>query len=290
MQVLLADSEGASTALSETSLGITWRAGIAVAGALLVASAALAEPEQVVTLDVRTGQPFRVLVQRPSRPSGSVVLLAGGHGNLDISPDGRIGWGGGNQVVRSRGLYAAAGFVSAVPDLTPDEKRGDGVEPDYRWSESHARDIGGLIARLRAEAPPVWLVGTSRGSLSVANAAVRLTGPERPDGIVITSGLLMHIRGRAPSVETHVGHLERITLPTLLVQHEWDGCPFTPATAVAPFRALLTAAPRVDVRMLRGGDPRGDPCEARAYHGFNGLDREVVEVITGWFKANTPSR
>jgi hypothetical protein len=26
------------------------------------------------------------------------------------------------------------------------------------------------------------------------------------------------------------------------------------------------------------------------YHGFNGLDREVVEIITGWFKANTPSR
>jgi hypothetical protein len=26
----------------------------------------------------------------------------------------------------------------------------------------------------------------------------------------------------------------------------------------------------------------GDPCEGRAYHGFNGIEREVVEKIAAW--------
>jgi hypothetical protein len=30
---------------------------------------------------------------------------------------------------------------------------------------------------------------------------------------------------------------------------------------------------------LKGGDNRGDPCEAFAYYGFNGLERDVVEQM-----------
>ena len=30
---------------------------------------------------------------------------------------------------------------------------------------------------------------------------------------------------------------------------------------------------------------RGDPCEAFAYHGYNGLEREVVARIAGWITA-----
>jgi len=34
--------------------------------------------------------------------------------------------------------------------------------------------------------------------------------------------------------------------------------------------------------MLRGGRTQGDPCDAMAYHGFNGIDHEVVRAVVKW--------
>jgi len=250
-----------------------------------------AQPEQVLTLETRPGQTIRVLVRRPTEPPlGSVVLIAGGHGNLEIGPDGRLGWGTGNHLVRTRGLYADAGFVTTVPDIAPEFKRPGGAEEGYRSSAGHAQDLGGLIAHLRAETPAVWLIGTSRGAISVANAAARLTGPSLPDGIVISSGVLMSHRVQSSSAQTMVRGLDRIAVPTLLIAHDLDQCKVTPAADAASFRQLLTRAPRVDIKIVSGGISRGDPCEAFAYHGFNGIDSEVVALTTAWLKANTPSR
>jgi len=36
---------------------------------------------------------------------------------------------------------------------------------------------------------------------------------------------------------------------------------------------------------FKGGVSRGDPCEAYAYHGFNGLEKEVVSKIAEWIRA-----
>jgi hypothetical protein len=35
---------------------------------------------------------------------------------------------------------------------------------------------------------------------------------------------------------------------------------------------------------FKGGENRGDPCEALAYHGFNGLDKDVVAKIAEWIR------
>jgi hypothetical protein len=45
---------------------------------------------------------------------------------------------------------------------------------------------GPFTLRMRTQGA-VWLVGTSRGSISALNAAARLSGPSAPDGIVLTS-------------------------------------------------------------------------------------------------------
>jgi len=274
--------QGLLTGLVLTILGAGVASAVAGAGA---------QAEQVVTLETRPGQSIRVLVQSPPGPAlGSVVLVAGGHGNLEISSDGRLGWDVGNQLVRTRSLYAAAGFVAAVPDIAPEFKRPGGADEGYRSSAGHARDLGGVVAYLRPQASPVWLIGTSRGAMSVANAAARLSGPERPDGIVITSGLLMSTRRDSPSAQSTVRGLDRIAVPTLLVNHELDQCRFSPASDAPAFRRLLTGAPRVDVKTLSGGVSEGPPCESGAYHGFNGLDQNIVDLVTAWLKTNTPSR
>jgi len=146
------------------------------------------------------------------------------------------------------------------------------------------------VRRRESLCPPVWLIGTSRGAISVANAAARLSGAERPDGIVVTSGTLMSSRSDSQSAQSTVRGLNRIAVPTLLVGHELDQCRFSPASDAVAFRKLLTGAPRVDVKTLSGGISEGPPCESWAYHGFNGLDQELVNLVTAWLKTNTPSR
>lgn len=261
-------------------------------GAALLATAMLwsmpaAAVETVLDLPTR-GSNMRVLVDSPANPLGAVILIAGGSGRLDIEPDGRIAMLSGNQLVRTRSQYTAQGFATAVPDIAEDLKVGKtGVRDRYRWGAEQAADLGILIDHLRRTAAKVYLVGTSRGALSVANAAARLERSRKPDAIVITSGMLMHKTPEQPSVERNVGSLPAITMPALLVANEDDACAYTPASAAIPFKALLTASPRVDVVMLRGGNPdrKGMECEAAGYHGFSGLDAQVVRTVTDWLKA-----
>jgi len=259
-------------------------AGLAV---VLSLQPALAQTDEVVDLPTRPGQSMRLLLLKPgAKAEASVILLAGGHGNLQLGKNGSIGWGKGNQLVRTRAAYAKAGFLTAVPDIAPDLKRGEGGVPRYRWSEAYARDIGVLVKHLRGLSAPVYLVGTSRAALSVAKAATQLTGEEKPDAIVITSGLLTHVDDTQPSAERNVGRLERITQPTFIVFHSKDGCRYSAPSSATRFKALLTKAAKVDIKILSGGTNTGsNPCEADTHHGFQGQDAEVVGIVGDWLKA-----
>ena len=57
---------------------------------------------------------------------------------------------------------------------------------------------------------------------------------------------------------------------TLVVHHREDGCSKTRPEGVEPF--IKWAGGRARAVWLSGGVNEGDPCEARAYHGFNGID------------------
>lgn len=239
---------------------------------------------------VSRGQKVRALVVMPTgKPLGAIVLLTGGNGRLDIGTDGMPATGKGNQLVRTRIDYARAGFVVVVPDIAPDLKKGDGVAAGSRFSQAHADDMAAVVRHARTLAAPVHLVATSRGALPATKVATtKTTGPERPDTLVITAGMLMDVGGRQPSAEKSVGHLGRVTQPVLLVHHTDDGCAYTPASAVARAKPLFTGAKRVDIQMLSGGQamPAGeDPCQARSPHGFLGLDAEVVKTVVTWVRA-----
>jgi dienelactone hydrolase len=251
-------------------------------GGVLAVLPGLTRAEQVVEVPSR-GQSVRILMDRPAQPKASVVLVPGGNGDLHLTPTGGIGSLASNQLVRARALFVRAGYAVALADIAPDMRAGDGVRPGYRWSEDHAQDLGAVIAAMRQVARPVVLVGTSRGALSVANAASRLQGAMRPDAVVITSGMLMDTGGGQPSVQRNVPGIGAVTQPVLLVVHTRDACPLSPPDSAARFRPLLRSATKVDVVSLNGGGPgRGDPCEGASPHGFAGMDQQVVDAITTW--------
>jgi len=250
------------------------------------AAPALAQSDAVVEVESR-GQKVRALLLKPANPVGSVILLAGGHGKLDLGSDGRIGWGAGNQLVRTRAAYAQAGFITAVPDIAPDLKTPGGVVNYYRIGQPHARDVGALAAYLRALKPPVIVVGTSRGAISAANAVAKLAGPQRPEAMVLTSAMLMTIEAKTPSAQQAAGNdPKRLQIPSLVVGHQKDRCRWTLPASIGAFKSWYeTGGRKLDVVMLDGPEGTGDPCEARAAHGFAGIDGQVVATVGGWIKS-----
>jgi pimeloyl-ACP methyl ester carboxylesterase len=237
--------------------------------------------QQVVDLPTRPGVTERMIVLTPPQPKAAVVLLAGGHGGLQIFANGSQRWGEGNFLVRTRQLFADQGLVVAVVDA-PSDHLSPPFLRDFRQTPEHAADLKAVIAWLRQNAKmPVWLVGTSRGTQSAAYVATELTGPEGPDGIVLTSSILVDRNTRPiPAMP-----LEKIRVPVLVVHHEQDGCRLCAFSETPALMSKLTAASRSHLIAITGGQSRGDPCFAMAHHGYNGIEPEVVRQVADWMGA-----
>ncbi len=239
----------------------------------LAPAAAPAQSTQVVDLPTRPGATQRILVIKPEKPKAAVVLFAGGDGSIGIQPDGRISRGG-NFLVRSRDLFAGLELLTIVIDAPSDHS----TVP--RETADHVADIKAVIAWSRQQAPvPVWLVGTSRGTQSAAYVATQLpTAAGGPDGIVLTATMLNDRRGTAvPDMA-----LDRLRIPVLVAHHRHDACRYCLFSDMPRLMDRLTTPPRKELLVFEGGNDVGDPCQARAYHGFNGIEREVVGRIAAW--------
>ena len=237
--------------------------------------------ERAVDIPTRPGVTQRFLLLEAKQPKAVVVLFAGGDGGLRLVADGSMGALRGNFLVRTRQLFADQGLSVAVIDAPSDRQRAPYLS-GWRQSAEHAEDVRLLTAWLRQNLKlPVWLIGTSRGTQSVAAIATRFAGtPDAPDGIVLTSTILTDNAGRpVPAMP-----LEKISLPVLVVHHEQDGCRLCRFSEIPALMQKLTTASRKDLQAYRGGIDRGDPCEAMAYHGFNGLEKEVVAGIATWIR------
>jgi dienelactone hydrolase len=237
--------------------------------------------EKVVDLPTRPGVTQRLLLTEVPGAKAAVVLLAGGHGGLQIQSDGSMRWGAGNFLVRSRALFAQQGVTVAVVDAPSDKQ----VEPHlsgHRQRPEHVADLQAVIAWLRESAKvPVWLVGTSRGTQSAAHVATSLDAPNGPDGVVLTATILTDPRGRPVTAMA----LERLRVPVLVVHHQSDGCSHCPYGEVPTLMGKLVNAPRSQALGMTGGITRGDPCEAASHHGFNGIESEVVQKTVAWMLA-----
>lgn len=236
---------------------------------------------QVVDIPSRPGVTQRLLLIKPAQAQATVVLLAGGHGGLRLFNNGTMRWGGENFLVRTHEQFAEQGLAVALLDVPSDRRRPPFLE-GFRQTPEHVADLKATIAWLRREwGLPVWLAGTSRGTQSVAFVATELQGPDGPDGIVLSSSILSDERTLAvPALP-----LQRIRVPVLVVHHERDGCRLCAFNQVAALMDGLTAAPRKQLLAFSGGISEGDPCHAKAHHGFNGIEADVVRQAAAWMLA-----
>lgn len=202
----------------------------------------------------------------------AAVMLVGGTGDFEEVK--------GNFLLRIRDRLTAAGLLLAFPDVPSDRKAR--ALTDFRSDPRHAEDVRAVVAHLRRRADaPVFLIGTSRGTISAANAAARL-GPDLVAGAILSSTLTGRVRQNPENVFD--APLGQVRVPVLLLHHSDDRCHVTPARHVGNVRDALARSPRAEVRMLSGGWPAkaSDECAALANHGFYGLYDQAVAAMVGW--------
>jgi len=176
-------------------------------------------------------------------PSYAVILMPGGKGIM--SPQS------GNFLIRSRSLFAEGPFVAASTDATS--------KPDR---------IMAIASALQRRYPgvKVYVVGTSRST----DATMALSRPL--DGKVAG---FVHSSSMNPIASFDPRGLKS---RQLIVIHKKDACTATkPSNGAAASRSY-----GIQLIEMDGGKSTGDDCEAFAYHGYYGIERETVDKIKQW--------
>jgi len=248
--------------------------------ACFVANAA----EPTVEISSRN-QKIRAILLKPEKPVASVILLVGGHGQMDIARDGGIKWGRGNQLIRTRAEYLRQGFAVLVPDIAPDWKGPDSKPVSgYRWNPRHGADLGALVAYMRTIAEPVVVVGTSRAAVSAGAMLLAADGKNRPDYVVLTAAMLMPSGNQPSFLKAIQSNKEKAQVPLFLIGHKKDQCEYTLPASIDAFKAWR-GDDKLDILLLDGPQGTGHPCEAQAAHGFIGIDDQVVKAVSDWIKS-----
>jgi hypothetical protein len=254
---------------------------------------------EAVTIATRGRTTTRYAIAHPKGAAAqgariALVLLPGGGGHLDLDGQGCPRALKGNSLVRSIPNFHELGFITALVDAPSDHPGEDGLA-GFRISPLHAGDLGKVIADVRARADAlVWVVGTSRGSISAVNAGSRLSGPSAPDGLVLTSALMSGQSGARKSFVAQTVfdlRLEEIRVPVLIVGHAADKCIRSPAGLMGEIAARTNGA-REQVVIVTGGagtagGPRVDACEGRTPHGFLQQEAEVAAGIARFIRGGS---
>ena len=181
--------------------------------------------------------------------------------------------------MRSRSEFIKRGIIVVVVDAPSDQQRNWGMSDEFRLGELHFRDISVVVnalGKLFADIP-VFLVGTSRGSVSAAALGAKFG--QNIAGTVLTSSMF-EAAGRKSS-EPGPGlsgfDFTSIKARVLIVHHVSDRCASTPYSDAV---RLSDQFPLITV--FGGNAPQSDPCDPFSAHGFFGREAATIEQIVNW--------
>src|SRR5215510_9778149 len=246
----------------------------AFGGAPHVAHAADAEAVTIDTTFTVKTPPVRL--DKPAHRAGaSVVLMSGGNGLLSLDATGTITDSTGNFLIRSANLFLRHGLNVMMADATPAHPTG--LTQGFRLSATHAGELQGFInAAINRWGQPVWVVGTSNGSISTVTAAGFQPALTGLSGVVLTSSVTVLNAGTQPTFNLYVS---RITVPTQVVWHQDDHCVSSPPAGSAALFTAIPSANKASQAFEGGHSVATDPCGAFSEHGYAGIEPKVVKEI-----------
>ena len=248
---------------------------------LLLSLIGVGHAQEIVTLSTRPGVTQSYFLARaPENPQAVAVLFPGSGGLIRLRMEaGQIKFSPNNFLVRSRGEFVNRAIVAAIVDAPSDQQSGHGMTDEFRLGEQHLADVSAVVADLnkRFSGVSLFLVGTSRGSISAAALGARF---DKPLGGVVLTATMFRQAGRRASLQgpgLSGFDFSTIKLPLLFVHHVGDQCVVTPYSDAA---RLSEKYPLITV--FGGRAPQSDECEALSAHGFFGKEPETVAEIVNW--------
>lgn len=237
--------------------------------------------QEIVTVDTRLGvtQSFYVPSMGNRKPVAMAVLLTG---NIRLrNEEDRIRFNTGSFLLRSWRAYIRNGILPVIPD-GPSDLAAISINDTYRRSAEQAADMRAVLGELRKRYPglPVFLVGTSRSTVSVANLAAVLDAEIA--GAVLSASLFYEGRSNTRQVQQPLllaFNFSALRVPVLLAHHVDDAC------APAPYHAAVRLSQRFAYPLItvKGGHPnKSGVCDSLSAHGFYGKESETVDAIAGW--------
>ncbi len=233
--------------------------------------------KEVRSIQTRDGVTLSFLLRDKAETIGKtvVILFPGSDGAhpFRLEENGKVR--GNNFLVRTSKDFAQE-FTAVIVDAPSDHQ--SGMDDDFRKSSEHAEDIEKLITYLTLQgAERFFLIGTSRGTLSVASLAAKIQNP-LVRGCVLTSSLEYAKFMRWVALDT-------IKKPLMLVHHTDDACKICSFDEAIRTRDVLLKTTTVDFIAVTGGDaPKSGPCEALSAHGFLGVEEKAVKPIMEWIR------
>ncbi len=235
-----------------------------------------AAAEEIVTVSGRPGATQSYLLLHYPSPQAVAVLFPGGEGLLKLHAEGdQIKFQQkGNFLVRTRALLRDRQVAVALVDSPSDQQRA-GMDDGFRTGRAHVADVAAVVKDLKQRFPgaKIFLIGTSRGTISAAYAGSALNGAI--DGVILTSTVFYGPRRGGIGIASF--DFAAIKAPLLFVHHRYDGCgscPYYVAENLGRTYPLIT---------VMGGKPaESGPCEPFAAHGYFGKEAETVAAIRSW--------
>jgi hypothetical protein len=256
------------------------KASLRIFAVLIASGATSAHAQEIVTLPTRPGvtQSY-FLAHVPEKPRAIALLFPGGYGLFHLRKEnGQIKFDGENFLVKNRVEFVKRSVAAAIPDAPSDQSR-YGMEDEFRFGDHHLADISAVVADLNQRLPavPLFLVGTSRGTVSAASLAARLG--LQIAGVVLTSTTFRQTGpgSKEPGPELSRFDFASIKIPLLFVHHVSDQCAATP---YADAQRLSDKYPLISV--LGGLPPKSGPCDPFSQHGYYGKESVTVEEIVNW--------
>ena len=251
-----------------------WRSFCAGA-ALMAATFAVHAQGSTFKLPTREGVSTTVFWEATPDAKATVLLFPGGGGGYGRVENGKAT--SSNFLVRSAPYFTANGFNVAILG------RPNGKELDFadRVTAEHMTDLAKVLEFVKQKSDrPVWLVGTSRGTVSATAMAIKVPDPAIA-GLVLTSSIVRYATPGAVPLQD----LKAIQMPVLVYHHAKDACRHCQPVETSWILKGLSNAPVKKLMMVDGGaDPTGDECDAQHWHGFIGMEREAVDQIAGWIR------
>jgi hypothetical protein len=244
----------------------------AILAVLLIFTSCMGRAHEVVDIPSVYGIHTRVLIAPAQVAKATVLLFIGGGGLLKITENGRTDHI--HTFVRSFGMWRDYEVEAVLIDSPFD--LGNAMRGHRRASKEHLDRVSEVIRYFYAKSSqPIWIFGHSMGTSTVA----AFLSSERPE-ITLLRGYIVAGTHRGESIPAS------ITLPALGIHHRREACPSTPISATEFLMKTRTPdTPRAMV-LLDGGDDKGDRCQAMAYHGFNGIEYELIKAAAEFVLKN----